>query len=274
MHRIILLFVFILYFSGLANSQDSINKDNHIPLTKFFYKFDKDLAGSFTYHYGLNYIAAGVATLLLIGGDNTPTVDWDWYRYTYTHRAIYNAGYSAYYVGWTVPFAAPVGLYLYGLAKDNPDLQAVSMALAQSAFIGWSISAALKIITGRVQPIYLSDPDNLNGDFRFGFLRGGINNGWPSTHSTVAFAMATTLFELYPDNQFVRIGAMVYASYIAIGVSCNVHWASDCVAGALIGYAIGRTIGINYRNLMSQSNKKQAYNFYMTPTGAVLNYQF
>jgi hypothetical protein len=38
------------------------------------------------------------------------------------------------------------------------------------------------------------------------------------------------------------------------------------VAGALIGWAIGRTVGISFRDLMNRSQKSQAYNFYLTPT--------
>ncbi len=123
-------------------------------------------------------------------------------------------------------------------------------------------------------PTKLSDGDDIRGDFRFGFLKGGANNGWPSSHTTAAFAMATTLAELYPDNMTVKICAFTYASLIGIGVSTNIHWASDAFAGALIGYAIGKTVGASFRNLMNNSGQKQSYSFYITPTGAVFDYRF
>jgi hypothetical protein len=86
--------------------------------------------------------------------------------------------------------------------------------------------------------------------------------------------MATTLAELYPDNMTVKVCSYAYASFIGLGVSTNIHWFSDVFAGALIGYAIGKTVGSNFRNLMNNSYKPQAYNLYVTPTGAVFNYWF
>jgi membrane-associated phospholipid phosphatase len=85
--------------------------------------------------------------------------------------------------------------------------------------------------------------------------------------------MAGSLIALYPDNTAIKIGSLVYASYIAIGVSTNVHWASDVVAGALIGYAVGTTVGKSFRNMMNKPIKARPLKLYVTPFGAVLNYK-
>jgi len=216
-------------------------------------------------------MGAVVGSLGLVGTN----VDWNWYQLSISNdKRIYNIGYPAVYVGWIVPFAVPLSTYIYGRLEKSDDLQITGLALGQAALDGWLISTTMKIFTGRVPPTKLSDGDDIRGDFRFGFLKGGANNGWPSSHTTAAFAMATTLAELYPDNMTVKICAFTYASLIGIGVSTNIHWASDAFAGALIGYAIGKTVGASFRNLMNNSGQKQSYSFYITPTGAVFDYRF
>jgi membrane-associated phospholipid phosphatase len=266
----IALLIFIVFFPLIIYSQDTINNSGKVPITKLFYKMDKNIVGSFKCNYGLNYVIAGAATLGLIATN----IDWNWYRYTYQNKWIYNTGYSAYYVGQVAPFVISSGIYLYGRSLENNELQITGLAVGQAAILGFSMSIFLKVLTGRVQPIYLKDPDDVNGDFRFGFLKGGVNNGWPSSHTCTAFAMASSLIALYPDNTAIKIGALTYATYIGIGVSTNVHWLSDVVAGALIGYAVGTTVGKSFRNLMNGTHKTQAFNFYATPLGVGFNYNF
>jgi hypothetical protein len=55
--------------------------------------------------------------------------------------------------------------------------------------------------------------------FRFGFLRGGVFWGWPSSHTTIAFAMAVTILMLFPKQKWVGYMAITYALYIGLGVS-------------------------------------------------------
>jgi len=266
----IILFALSLLFPVVSYTQDSITNNNPAAVSKLFYKIDKNSVGSFKYNYGLNYVAAGLATAIMIKCD----VDWNWYRYTYRNKPFNKVGNITLYTGYTIPFAAPIGLYLYGYMEKNTDLQVAGLALGQSALLGWLTSAAFKVFTGRVAPIKLSDPDDVNGDFRFGFLKGGINDGWPSGHTSTALAMATTLCELYPDNTVLHIGAFTYASLIGLGVSSRIHWASDVFSGALIGYAVGKTVGMSFKKLMKKKEKAQAFNFSVAPSGAAFNYSF
>lgn len=78
--------------------------------------------------------------------------------------------------------------------------------------------------------------------FHFGFLRGGVFWGWPSSHTTIAFAMAVTVFILYPKRRWLGVAAVLYAFYIGIGVSTTIHWFSDFVAGAIIRSVIGSLV--------------------------------
>jgi membrane-associated phospholipid phosphatase len=82
--------------------------------------------------------------------------------------------------------------------------------------------------------------------FQFGFLRGGVFWGWPSSHTTIAFAMALSVFTLFPKQKWLGYVAVTYALYIGIGVSMTIHWFSDFVAGALIGAIIGVVVGTGF----------------------------
>jgi membrane-associated phospholipid phosphatase len=90
----------------------------------------------------------------------------------------------------------------------------------------------------RAHPAH-GDGTDLTHVFKFGLLRGGVFWGWPSSHTTIAFAMAVTVFKLYPKQKWLGYLAITYAFYIGLGVSITIHWLSDFVAGALIGSAIG-----------------------------------
>jgi len=264
------LTTFIIYLSINIYGQDSLNTYKCVPLTKVFYKLGSNVFGSIKYHYGLNYLIVTPVTYGMVES----SIDWNWYRYTLKNRWIYNTGYIFFNAGSILPTAVSLGLYIYGRADKNSDIQITGLALGQSALLGLAISSGLKVITGRKPPSNLVLTDDLHGDFRFGFLKGGANNGWPSSHTCVAFSMATALIELYPNNTVIKISSLTCASLIGLGVSTNVHWASDVAAGALIGWAIGRTVGISFRNLMNDSQKSQKSNFYITPTGLCYNYKF
>ena len=118
-------------------------------------------------------------------------------------------------------------------------------AVAQAELIVSLISSSYKAVTGRLHHPFNPGPD-VSHDFRFGFLRGGVFWGWPSSHTTIAFAMAVTVFILLPKHRWLGLGAIIYAFYIGIGVSMNIHWFSDFVAVLIIGTVIGVVVGGNF----------------------------
>jgi membrane-associated phospholipid phosphatase len=262
----------VLLLTGIiaADAQDSISEIHKVPITKVFYKLDRNFIGSFTYHYGLNFALAGLSTYGIVKSG----IDWKWYNMSNDHKWIGNVGFISVGAGGLVPLIVPLGLYFYGRAGNNSDLQITGLAMGQAIILGLAISSGIKVFSGRVPPDFPENKNDYSGQFRFGFLKGGAYEGWPSTHTTIAFAMATTLVKLYPDNAAVKIGSLAYASIIGIGVSTNIHWFSDAVAGAFIGYAIGSTVGSNYRELMTPSHKLRSYNFNVTPAGIDFTYQF
>jgi len=133
--------------------------------------------------------------------------------------------------------------------KKNPRLLKTAFALGQAALLGLFVSDFYKFFTGRPGPPGFLTQDftrDISHVFRFGILRGGVFFGWPSSHTTVAFAMAVTLVLLYPKNKWVRFAAFVYAIYIGVGVSMTIHWFSDFAAGAIIGTVIGGVVGKSF----------------------------
>ncbi len=261
---------FSIFFSIKSFTQDSVSNTHQIPFSKVFYGLDNHFIGSFSYHYGLNYVLAGISTYGIIKSG----IDWKWYNMSMRHKWIGNAGFISVGAGGLIPLIVPLSFYLYGRIDNNSDLQITGFAMGQAAILGGVISSAIKVFTGRVPPDFPENKNDYSGNFRFGFLKGGAYEGWPSTHTTIAFAMATTLIELYPENNAIKIGSLTYASLIGLGVSTNIHWFSDAVGGAFIGYAIGKTVGAGFKNLINATQKKQNYSFYVTPLGAEFIYSF
>ena len=76
--------------------------------------------------------------------------------------------------------------------------------------MGLLISSAYKAVTGRVHPAHTIGED-ISADFRFGWMRGGVFWGWPSSHTTIAFAMAVTVFTLFPKHRWLGVMALAGA---------------------------------------------------------------
>jgi membrane-associated phospholipid phosphatase len=146
-------------------------------------------------------------------------------------------------IGGLVPLALPFILIVSGFIIGHARLSRTGWAIGQAALIGSLLSSAYKAFTGRVHPAMHDVGTDLSHDFRFGFLRGGVFWGWPSSHTTIAFAMAATIFTLFPKQRWLGWLAFAYAGYIGLGVSMTIHWFSDFVAGAIIGTVIGVVVG-------------------------------
>lgn len=157
-------------------------------------------------------------------------------------------------VGGLVPLALPLILIVSGYINGNAKISRTGWAIGQAALIGSLISSAYKAFTGRVHPAMHDVGADISHDFRFGILRGGMFWGWPSSHTTIAFAMAVTVFTLFPKQRWLRISVLVYATYIGLGVSMTIHWFSDFLAGAILGTVIGVVVGKSF--LSANKNKR------------------
>jgi len=158
--------------------------------------------------------------------------------------------FPAVHIGALLPIALPLLLLAVGRLTGSAQTRLTGWAVGQAELIGALVAAAYKAITGRAHPAHDVGAD-LSHIFRFGLLRGGVFWGWPSSHTTIAFAMAVTIFILYPKQRWLGWVAITYALYVGIGVSMTIHWFSDFLAGMIIGTVIGSVVGKSF--LLSQN---------------------
>ncbi|MDP2209049.1 MAG: phosphatase PAP2 family protein [Bacteroidota bacterium] len=266
------LLLFFIFPVSLI-SQNEEKQYSPVPFSNIFYNIDKHLLGSFTYNYGINHLFAAAGSYGIVSSG----IDWNIYQFSKDNMGVAYTGFSSVIIGGLTPLLVPLGMYYYGKYEDIEELQITSLALGQAAIISLAVSSGYKLITGRKPPEIFDDEANVKDyskDFRFGFLNRGVFDGWPSGHTMAAFAMATTLSELYPENTTVKFCAFVYASIIGLGVSTNIHWFSDAFAGALIGYSIGKSVGTGFANLKNRNNKNQSFKFQFIPGGISFSYHF
>ena len=223
---------------------------------------------SLTYNYGLNFVLAGLGTWAFVESE----LDWKWNRLAYNNEWMPMTGGVANYIGYIVPLLTPVALYVTGLSVKNEKLQITGLALTQSLALTLLIQTPLKVVTGRTWPGIVdgwdsplsrrSDrQDNYSGEFNWFNL--DVTGGWPSGHTANAFSAAATIAQIYHDNIPLKVAVYTYASLLGLGMSVYDHWASDVFAGALIGFAVGTTVGKSYRNFIDETENKLM--FYATP---------
>lgn len=216
-------------------------------MEKFIVTLPLNIARCFKGRMILWHALAIILTVILVSSG----FDWRYFECTRSPE-LRNGMFFAVIIGQCVPMILPLSLVLAGGIFQDAATSRVGWALGQAALIGWFIASAYKSVTGRVHP-----PRGVAMDtsrvFHFGFMRGGIFWGWPSSHTATAFAMALALFTLFPKQKWLRIAALAYALYIGLGVSITIHWFSDFVAGAIIGTVIGVTVGKNFGKEMIRS---------------------
>ena len=189
------------------------------------------------------HVAAMVSTYVLV------VSGFDWYYFTHTQEIpLLNVVlFPAIVLGGVLPILIPPLLYVFGKIRKNAKVTIIGVALTQSVLMGSFISSLYKAFTGRIQPDILNTTLDISQSFQFGFLSHGIFWGWPSSHTTIAFAMAITLVRLFPKRPGLQYSVLLYACYIGIGISTSIHWFSEFVAGACVGVAIGASVGTYFR---------------------------
>jgi membrane-associated phospholipid phosphatase len=221
----------------LYNMLPTISHNKHQLTRDFFYTLPSNILWSFWGRNLLWHLFATGATLLMVSSG----FDWMYFKAT---RPFARYLFPAVILGWRVPVVFPIALYIIGSVRKDLHTVCTALSTAQAAVIGLLISSSYKAFTGRPGLRYSARTlVDTSHEFHFGFLKGGVFFGWPSSHTTIAFAMAATIWALYPTSKAARYVALLYALYIGVGVSMTIHWFSDFVAGAIIGSVIGLTVG-------------------------------
>ena len=208
----------------------------------FFLTLPRNIIGCFRGRMLLWHLAAILLTVILVASG------FDWFYFSATRSPVlYEWMIPSAPIGGLVPLVLPLTLILTGYITLHFRIARIGWAIGQAELLGSLISSIYKAFTGRVHPALHEAGTDISHDFRFGILRGGMFWGWPSSHTTIAFAMAAAVFTLFPKQRWLGVMAVIYAFYIGLGVSMTIHWFSDFVAGAIIGTVIGVVVGRSFR---------------------------
>ncbi|MBC8319471.1 MAG: phosphatase PAP2 family protein [Bacteroidetes bacterium] len=147
------------------------------------------------------------------------------------------------------PAALFGGYYIYGLASQNERARQIALGGTQAFVMAGISSQVLKQIFHRHRPSQdiPSSPYLWEGPFK-----GWDNTAFPSGHTTAAFAIASMMSKVYKDK--IWVGILSYSLATGVGLSRvydNVHWPTDVLIGAALGYAIGQSV----YSIMSNDSK-------------------
>ncbi len=169
------------------------------------------------------------------------------------HLAAPAYGDAAFYTGYLFPAIAAPSLYLVSLAvgderwigAGSAAIQALALTLATTGLLKWS--------TGRAYPLNGGDPaapdrlDHPSFARTFTPFQGGLL-AWPSGHTSATVGLVAALTAYAPEHFEIPLVGYPLAAAIGFGmVVGDRHWASDVLAGALIGQAIGGSVGASFR---------------------------
>jgi membrane-associated phospholipid phosphatase len=212
-----------------------------------------DLVRAFTGPSLLFYAGAVVATgTMAYGGADQAirvgvqrTLDWPAY------------GDASVLTGYILPVTLAPAVYLVGLAAHDRVLAGAGSAALQALAVTAVATGVLKLAVGRAYPLdggdprsptRLDHPEYATTFHPFQRLDLPTLPSWPSGHVSGCISVAASLTAYYPDQLWIPLVGYPIGLLIGFGlVEGDHHWASDVVAGALIGHAIGYSIGHSFR---------------------------
>jgi hypothetical protein len=129
---------------------------------------------------------------------------------------------------------ASIGLYGISLFTNSQEFSDASFTAFESLELAMLITGGLKIASGRARP------EQELGSRDFNMFKG-TQDSFPSGHTTVAFAFITPYAEyLGPPYSYVLYFLATSTAFARL--YRDAHWLSDVVAGAGIGYVVGRSL--------------------------------
>ncbi|WP_299576371.1 phosphatase PAP2 family protein [uncultured Sunxiuqinia sp.] len=131
------------------------------------------------------------------------------------------------------------GFMAHGLLAGNSKSQSTALLAGESFLLASLFVQIPKRLIGRARPDTGADPFEFNGP-----LEG---TGFPSGHTTAAFAVASVIANQYADTPAVPI--ISYSIATAAGLSRiydNRHWLSDVAGGAVLGILVGNLVSEKY----------------------------
>jgi len=138
--------------------------------------------------------------------------------------------------------ALMAGAWGIGAAAHSPRLTLIGQDGLEATLFAEVLTGALKVTTGRARP------REEMGSHSFHPFSG--DQSFPSGEATEAFAIAAVVSH-HSQHVWVRSVAWGLASVIAIDrMELDAHWASDVVAGGLIGGGVGHWLAERHDPLL------------------------
>jgi len=138
------------------------------------------------------------------------------------------------------------GFYLAGVAGNDTATQVAQDGLAASLIASGLITPVIKFVVGR------SRPRDQVGTAHFKPF-SDPNASFPSGHTTEAFALARVVAQHY-DQPWVGYSAYTLVGLVGLARSYHdAHFASDILAGALIGTWTAKSVVAHNRQLRNEA---------------------
>lgn len=130
------------------------------------------------------------------------------------------------------------GFYLAGVIGNETAAEVARDGLAASIIASGIVTPTIKFITGRARPRENAGIAKFH-PFSIGY---SSNSSFPSGHTTQAFALASVIANHYEET-WVTCASYSVAGLVGIARSYHdAHFASDVLAGALIGTLVGKSV--------------------------------
>jgi len=142
-----------------------------------------------------------------------------------------------------------LGVYGYGRWADDPRYVNASKDMLQSVVYTGAMTQVLKQVFKRNRPNVATDESGWFGD----------GSSFPSGHTSVAFAVSRSFLNSL-ENPSLATKALFYGLATSTALARtydNMHWASDVIAGAVLG--------IYTADFVTEQNKRHRKDYEITP---------
>jgi len=129
--------------------------------------------------------------------------------------------------------ATPLGIWSHGYFTKDKDLMRNGYRSAATLCVALGMAGSIKYVVNRQRPYDAHPSDITRRDFHNGPY------SFPSGHTTMAFASATSLSLTY-KKWYVAVPSYVYAGFVGYSrMRLGVHYPSDVLGGVFIGVGCG-----------------------------------
>jgi membrane-associated phospholipid phosphatase len=157
------------------------------------------------------------------------------------------------------------GIFFTGLATDNVHAKDTGVATARGLADSVILYGALKAILARQRPSYATSEGN--------FFSGNWSSGsFPSGHSMFDWTIASVVAHEYPKWPVAVAMYGLAAASSTYRVTAGVHFPSDVVAGAAMGYLVGRYVASQENHLPGDSPSHSRTNKMIRVENAILSH--